>query len=129
VKLPAKLAALVARLQGKVWAYETTEDVAKLLDDQTYRLLMERTQGHLAGAATLSGPLAFQPGLVDLRGETYDGALYLEALATVAMSMGESTLADELTEACELAHELTTRLAAAAHATVPAPAVPVTDAA
>ncbi|MFE7442385.1 hypothetical protein ACFU7X_18260 [Streptomyces chartreusis] len=126
MKLPTKLAALIARWQGKALAYETTEDVVQLLDDQAHQLLMERTQAHLAGAATLSGPLAFQPGLVDLRGEVCDGALYLEALATVAMSMGESTLADELTEACELAHELTARLAAATHATVPAPVVPVT---
>lgn len=129
MKLPAKLAALAARMQGKARAYETTEDVAHLLEDQVERLHLERTPVHLAGAASLSSVLAYQPGLVELRGEVYDSAVYLEALATVAASLGESTLAGELTEASELAHELTAKLAAAAHATVPAPAIPVADAA
>ncbi|QDN84356.1 hypothetical protein [Streptomyces sp. RLB3-6] len=128
MKLPAKLAALVARRQGKVRAYETTEDVTRLLDGQVDRLRLERTYFHLARAASLSSTLAYQPGLVEMRGEIYDGAVYLEALATVAMSLGESTLAGELAEASELAHELTARLAAATHATVPAPAVPAIDA-
>lgn len=129
MKLPAKLAALIARSQGKVRAYETNEDVAILLEDQVERLHLERTPVHLAGAASLSSVLAYQPGLVELRGEVYDSAIYLEALATVAASLGESTLAGELCEASELAHELTAKLAAATHSTVPAPAVPVANAA
>jgi hypothetical protein len=124
-----KVADILARLQGKSLAYDTPEEVAELLDDQHDRIHDGRLPSHLAGAARLSCQLAYQPGLVSLRGETYDSALYLEALLTAARSRGYTTLAEALEEAAVALHEATELLAAAVHATVPAPEAPLIQAA
>ncbi|MCT9142422.1 hypothetical protein [Streptomyces violarus] len=129
MKVPATLTALAAFLQGKTWAHYTTEHAAAALDDQVEQLRMERMPVHLAAAASLTEPLAYQSGLIARRGEAYDMAVYLDALTTTAVALGDADLADALVEAGELAHELVARLAAAVHATIPAPAVPVTEAA
>jgi hypothetical protein len=124
-----KVADFLARLSGKRRAYDTTEEVAQLLDYQNRRMRDDRLPVHLAGAASLADRLSFQPGLVDLRAETYDTALYLEALLTAARTSGYTTLAERLAEAAESAHELTALLSIATHATVPAPEVPLAEAA
>ncbi|GHB75883.1 hypothetical protein GCM10010331_74660 [Streptomyces xanthochromogenes] len=129
MNVAAKLTALAARLTGRAWAHETTEQLVAALDQQIERLTDERVPEHLAGAASLSSPAAYQPGLIDLRADAYDMAVYLDALTTAAVALGDADLADALVEAGESAHELVTRLAVAAHATIPAPAVPVADAA
>lgn len=129
MNVPSKLTALAARLMGKTWAHESTEELAAALDRQIEELTEERMPEHLAGAASLTSAPAYQPGLIDLRGDAYDMAVYLDALTTTAVALGDADLADALVEAGEFAHELVARLAAAAHATIPAPAVPVSDAA
>ncbi|MFI8177966.1 hypothetical protein ACIF6H_32250 [Streptomyces microflavus] len=129
MNVPAKLTALAARLAGKAGAHETTEQLVAVLDQQIERLTDERGPEHLADAANLSSPAAYQPGLIDLRGDAYDMAVYLDALTTTAVALGDADLADALVEAGEFAHELVARLAAAAHATIPAPVIPVSNAA
>ncbi|KUL73957.1 MULTISPECIES: hypothetical protein [unclassified Streptomyces] len=127
MNVPSKLTALAARLIGKNWAHESAEELAAALDKQIDQLREANMPEHLAGAASLTSAPAFQPGLVDLRGDIYDAAVYLDALTTSATATGNVDLVDALREAGEAAHELVARLAAAAHATIPAPAVPVTS--
>jgi hypothetical protein len=129
VNVPTKLTAFAARLMGKSWAHESSEELAAALDKQVEQLREERVPEHLAGASGLSGVPAYQPGLIELRGDMYDAALYLDALTTSAVAHGDADLIQALQEAGEAAHELVMRLAAAAHATIPAPAVPAIDAA
>ncbi|MGC5000618.1 hypothetical protein [Streptomyces sp. DT195] len=130
MNVPGKFAALVARLTGKARAaHETTEQLMIALDRQVEVLDSERMPEHLGDAASLSGPLAYQSGLIELRGDAYDMAVQLDALTTTAVALGDADLADALVEAGEAAHELVGRLAVAAHATIPAPAVPVANAA
>lgn len=129
MKVPTKLTALASLLMGKAWAHETAEELSAALDKQVEQLREERMPEHLAGAASLSSVPAYQPGLIDLRGDMYDAAVYLDALTTSAAALGDVDLVLALREAGETAHELVARLAVAAHATVPAPAVPVADAA
>jgi hypothetical protein len=80
VKAPAKLTALAAHLMGKTWAHETTEQLAAALDKQVEQLTDKRVPEHLADAAGLSSVPTYQPGLIDLRGDAYDMAVYLDAL-------------------------------------------------
>lgn len=129
MNVPSKLTALAARLMGKTWAHESTEELAAALDQQVEELRDANMPEHLAGAASLTSVPAYQPGLIDLRGDIYDAAVYLDALTTSATALGDADLVEALREAGETAHELVARLAAAAHATIPAPAVPVSDAA
>ncbi|THA28252.1 hypothetical protein E4198_00105 [Streptomyces sp. RKND-216] len=126
--MPNVLTDLIARLQGKTAAYDTTEDVAALLRDQTVRLT-GRALVHHAGAARLADELAYQPGLIDLRGEQLDGALYLQALADAARAHGHRPLADRLQDAAVSARETAALVSIAAHATVSAHGTPVTEAA
>jgi hypothetical protein len=119
----------VARLRGKRWAYDTPEEVAELLEGQRESIRGERLPVHMNGAATLSSQLAYQPGLADLAGEAYESALYLEALLTTARAAGYDELADALQEAAAVQHEAVAVLAEATHATVPAPQIPLTQAA
>lgn len=127
MNVSVKLTALAARLMGKTWAHESTEQLAVVLDRQIEELTEERMPEHLADAASLSSPAAYQPGLIDLRGDAYDMAVCLDALTTAAVALGDADLADALVEAGEFAHELVARLAAATHATIPAPAIPVAN--
>ncbi|MEU9777103.1 hypothetical protein [Streptomyces sp. NPDC047968] len=120
---------LIARLQGKKRAYDTTEEVVELLDEQAARVHDERLPAHLRGVTAITERLGYQPGLLALRGETYDSALYLEALVTNARSQGLDDLAEDLAELAELMHEATGKLARAVHATIPAPEIPLTRAA
>ncbi|MGW3414580.1 hypothetical protein [Streptomyces sp. NPDC000888] len=129
MKVTTTLVSLAARLIGKSWAHETAEELAAALDKQVEQLREEHMPEHLAGAASLSSAPAYQPGLIDLRGDMYDAAVYLDALTTSAAALGDADLVEALREAGETAHELVARLAVAAHATLPAPAVPVADAA
>lgn len=124
-----KVTHILARLRGKRWAYDTTEEVAEFLQDQRDRIHDERLPVHMNGAAGLSSQLAYQPGLADLMGEAYESALYLEALLTTARTAGYEELADALQEAAAVQHEAVAVLAEATHATVPAPQVPLTQAA
>ncbi|MFJ3250067.1 hypothetical protein [Streptomyces sp. NPDC086782] len=48
---------------------------------------------------------AYQPGLIGLRGDIYDAAVYLDALTTSAAVLGDADLVQELREAGEIAHE------------------------
>ncbi|MCX4682594.1 hypothetical protein OG413_46270 [Streptomyces sp. NBC_01433] len=123
------LTALAARLMGKTWTHESAEQLAEALDQQIEQLTKERMPEHLADAANLSGTAAYQPGLIGLRGDAYDMAVHLDALTTTAAALGDADLAEVLTEAGEFAHELVSRLAAAAYATLPAPVIPVAHAA
>lgn len=125
MNVPSKLTALAARLMGKTWAHESTEELAAALDRQVEQLRDANMPEHLAGAASLTSVPAYQPGLIELRGDIYDAAVYLDALTTSATALGDADLVEALREAGETAHELVARLAAAAHATIPAPAVPV----
>ncbi|MFE4539627.1 hypothetical protein ACFRKB_31955 [Streptomyces scopuliridis] len=129
MKVPTKLTALAALLMGKTWAHESAEELAAALDTQVEQLREEHMPEHLADAASLSSVSAYQPGLIDLRGDMYDAAVYLDALTTSAAALGDADLVQALREAGETAHELVARLAVAAHATVPAPAVPGANAA
>ncbi|MBC2869835.1 hypothetical protein [Streptomyces mexicanus] len=124
MNVPSKLTALAARILGKTWAYESTEELAAALDRQVEQLRDETMPEHLAGAASLTSAPAYQPGLIDLRGDIYDAAVYLDALTTSATALGDADLVEALREAGEAAHELVALLAAAAHATIPAPSVP-----
>ncbi|MFE9437080.1 hypothetical protein [Streptomyces sp. NPDC006640] len=128
MNVPAKLTALAARFMGKA-THETTEQLAAALDRQIGQLTDQRGPEHLADAAALLTPAAYQPGLIDLRGDAYDMALCLDALTTTALALGDADLADALVEASEFAQALVSRLAVAAHATIPAPAIPVANAA
>ncbi|WP_186779925.1 hypothetical protein [Streptomyces salinarius] len=125
MNVPSKLTALAARLMGKIWAHESAEELAAALDRQVEQLREANVPEHLAGAASLTSVPAYQPGLIELRGDIYDAAVYLDALTTSATALGDADLVEALREAGETAHELVARLAAAAHATIPAPAVPV----
>ncbi|MET8859242.1 hypothetical protein [Streptomyces sp. NPDC004579] len=127
--ISAKFTALAARLTGKVGVHDSAEQLAAALDKQIDQVAKERVPEHLAGAASLSSTAAYQPGLIDLRGDAYDMAAYLDALTTAAATLGDADLVDALVEAGEIAHELVARLAVAAHATIPAPAIPVSSAA
>jgi len=127
VNVASKLTALAARLTGKTWAHESTEELAAALDRQVEQLRDANMPEHLAGAASLSSVPAYQPDLIELRGDIYDAAVYLDALTTSATALGDTDLVEALREAGETAHELVARLAAAAHATIPAPAVPVSQ--
>ncbi|OEJ20810.1 hypothetical protein AR457_41810 (plasmid) [Streptomyces agglomeratus] len=129
MKVPTKLTDLAALLMGKTWAHETAEELAAALEKQVEQLRDERMPEHLADAASLDGVPAYQPGLIDLRGDMYDAAVYLDALTTSAAALGDADLVQALRDAGETAHELVARLAVATHATLPAPAVPVADAA
>ncbi|MFF4902582.1 hypothetical protein [Streptomyces sp. NPDC001068] len=129
MNVPGKLTALAARLTGRTQAHETTEQLVTALDRQIGQLTDQRGPEHLADAAALPTPAAYQPGLIDLRGDAYDMALYLDALTTTALALGDADLADALVEASEFAHALVARLAAAATATIPVPAIPVANAA
>ncbi|MEW1551303.1 hypothetical protein [Streptomyces tsukubensis] len=124
-----QLTALAARVTGKAPVHGTAEDLAEALDVQIEQLRAERMPEHLADAAGLGAGAAYQSVLIDLRGDAYDAAVLLDALTTTAAALGDADLAEALREAGEAAHDLVARLAAAAHATVPAPAVPVADAA
>lgn len=126
--MPNLLTDLIARLQGKAFAYDTTEEVADLLRDQTHRLV-DRFGKHVDGAVGLADELAFQPGLIDLRGEQLDSALYLQALEFAARRQGHQDLADRLRAAAVCARETASLVSIAAHATVPTPGVPVGEAA
>jgi hypothetical protein len=125
VNVPSKLTALAARIVGRTWAHENNEELAAALDKQVEQLRDANMPEHLAGAANLTSAPAYQPGLIALRGGIYDAAVYLDALTTSATATGDADLVEALREAGETAHELVARLAAAAHATIPAPAVPV----
>gem|GEM_PF-2988868 len=127
MNVASKLTALAARLTGKTWAHESTEELAAALDRQVEQLRDANMPEHLAGAASLSSVPAYQPDLIELRGDIYDAAVYLDALTTSATALGDTDLVEALREAGETAHELVARLAAAAHATIPAPAVPVSQ--
>ncbi|MFE3994977.1 hypothetical protein ACFXPW_25270 [Streptomyces goshikiensis] len=110
----------LARLQGKRPAYDTTDEVAELLDAQYGRILDTRLPLHLRRTAHIEELLGFQPGLVDARAKTADLALYTEALITAASAGGHSDLAERLVEAAEALHTAASELAAATHATAPA---------
>ncbi|MEW2265932.1 hypothetical protein ACGF5T_33465 [Streptomyces sp. NPDC047853] len=125
MNVSSKLTALAARLMGKTWAHESTEELAAALDQQVEQVRDANMPEHLAGAASLTSVPAYQPGLIALRGDIYDAAVYLDALTTTATALGDADLVKTLREAGETAHELVARLTAAAHATIPAPAVPV----
>lgn len=127
MNVPSKLTALAARLMGKAWTYGSTEELAAALDQQVERLRDANMPEHLASAASLTSVPAYQPGLLELRGDIYDAAVYLDALTTSATVLGDADLVEALREAGETAHELVARLAAATHATIPAPAVPVSQ--
>ncbi|WP_328753574.1 hypothetical protein OHT57_47230 (plasmid) [Streptomyces sp. NBC_00285] len=119
----------LARLQGKRAAFDTTGEVAELLDAQFERARDSRLPVHLQRTARLEERLAFQPGLVDARAKTADLALYAEALITAARSAGHADLAERLDGVAEALHEAVSELAAATHATVPVPQVPLAYAA
>lgn len=119
----------LARLQGKRAAYDTNGEVAELLDAQFERVRDSRLPVHLQRTARLEERLAFQPGLVDARAKTADLALYAEALITAARSAGHADLAEHLDDVAEALHGAVAELAAAAHATVPVPQVPLAYAA
>ncbi|GAA1376696.1 hypothetical protein ACFPK5_00905 [Streptomyces beijiangensis] len=120
---------ILARLQGKRAAYDTTGEVAQLLDEQYRRLHDARLPLHLARTARLEERLAFQPGLIDARAKTADLALYADALVTAARSSGHAELAERLADVVESLHGAVAELAAATHATVPVPQVPLAYAA
>lgn len=119
----------LARLQGKRAAYDTTDEVAELLDAQFERVRDSRLPVHLQRTAHLEERLSFQPGLVDARARTADLALYAEALITAARSAGHADLAERLDDVAEALHGAVSELAAATHATVPVPQVPLAYAA
>lgn len=119
----------LARLQGKRAAYDTTDEVAELLDAQFERARDSRLPVHLQRTARLEERLAFQPGLVDARARTADLALYAEALITAARSAGHADLAESLDDVAEALHVAVSELAAATHATVPVPQAPLAYAA
>lgn len=123
------VADFLARLQGKRPAFDTTDEVTQLLDDQYERIRDTRLPLHLQRAAHLEQLLSFQPGLVDARGAAADLALHAEALITAARSGGHEDLAERLVDAAEALNEAVFHLAAAAHATVPVPQVPLVHAA
>ncbi|WP_374778715.1 hypothetical protein OG756_42185 (plasmid) [Streptomyces sp. NBC_01310] len=110
----------LARLQGKRPAYDTTEEVAELLDEQYGRIQDTRLPLHLRRTAHIEELLGFQPGLVDARAKTADLALYTEALITAASAGGHTDLAERLVEVAEALHTAVAELAAATHATAPA---------
>lgn len=120
---------ILARLSGKSFAWDNTDDLAEVLAKRCTHLRDTRVPAHLAGAARLDSQLAYQPGLVELLSEAYDSELYLEALLTCARSAGYGELAERLAEAAEGMHEATLRLFEAAHATVHSPQIPLTGAA
>lgn len=119
----------LARLQGKRAAYDTTDEVVRLLDEQYARVHDARLPVHLQRTAHLEELLAFQPGLVDARAKTADLALYADALVTAARSNGHTELAERLVDVVESLHGAVAELAAATHATVPVPQVPLAQAA
>ncbi|MEU8538075.1 hypothetical protein [Streptomyces parvulus] len=119
----------LARLQGKRAAYDTTDEVVQLLDEQYARVRDTRLPLHLQRAAHLEQLLSFQPGLVDARGQAADLALHTEALITAARSNGHEELAERLVDAAEALNEAVSHLAAATHETVPVPQVPLAYAA
>ncbi|MEV0580902.1 hypothetical protein [Streptomyces sp. NPDC050392] len=123
------VSAFLARLQGKRPAYDTTAEVMQLLDAQYRRIHDSRLPVHLQRTAHLEEALAFQPGLVDARAAAADLALYAEALITAARSNGHGELAENLNDVAESLHEAVSKLAEAAHATVPIPQVPLVHAA
>lgn len=116
-----KLKNLLARLQGKRLAYDTPDQVADLLREQTHRIIDARRPLHQAGAASLASQLAYQPGLADLRAEAYESALYLDALYLAARAQGHPALAGRLQAAADGMKEAASLLALAVHATVPEP--------
>ncbi|MFD5899652.1 hypothetical protein [Streptomyces sp. NPDC060366] len=120
---------ILARLQGKRAAYDTTGEVIQLLDEQYARVHDTRLPAHLQRTAHLEQLLAFQPGLVDARATAADLALYTEALVTAARSNGHTELAERLVDVAETLHGAVAELAAATHATVPVPQVPLAYAA
>lgn len=126
-----KVTNIVARLRGKKIAYTGTQEVSELLRQQADRV-QDRLPVHLERFAAVvreSGPLGYQPGLVTLREEAYDSALYAEAALTTARQAGHTDLADALEDLAETLHEATALLACAVHATVPVPQMPLDQAA
>ncbi|MFD4481556.1 hypothetical protein ACFWPU_36350 [Streptomyces sp. NPDC058471] len=119
----------LARLQGKRAAYDTTDEVVQLLDEQYGKVRDARLPVHLQRAAHLEQLLSFQPGLVDARAKAADLALYADALVTAARSNGHDELAERLVDVVESLHGAVAELAAATHATVPVPQVPLAYAA
>ncbi|MFD5342312.1 hypothetical protein ACFWJY_00700 [Streptomyces anulatus] len=120
---------ILARLQGKRPAYDTTDEVVRLLDEQYGRVRDTRLPLHLERAAHLEQLLSFQPGLVDARAAAADLALHAEALITAARSSGHEDLAERLVDTVEALNEAVSHLAAATRATVPVPQVPLAHAA
>ncbi|MEV0693027.1 hypothetical protein [Streptomyces sp. NPDC050388] len=123
--MPNALTRFFMALTGKSWAYESVEQVREAIAKNAFDSLPERAQEHATGAAGLSDPYAFQPGLIALHDDMHDVWHYLTALADRADHLGCASLTDSLSDAADSVRHVLKHVADAAEATVPHPQVPL----
>lgn len=118
--MPNALTRFFMGLMGKVWTYDSADDVREVIAKTAFGSLPERAQAHAKGAAGLTDSYALQPGLIDLHDELHDVWHYLSALGDRANQLGNATLTDDLFDAANSVRHVLEHVADAAEATVPA---------
>ncbi|MYW70508.1 hypothetical protein GTY65_41660 [Streptomyces sp. SID8379] len=116
---PSRLMTFVYGLFGRVWAYESVDEVRDVIARNAFDTTAERVRTHNDAAAKLSVPYALQPGLLTLHDELLDMWHELKALGHQAERLNAAGLTDECFDAANSIRHALRHVAAAAEETIP----------